>query len=115
MVIGTPDKTLLLLFWNCVKANGRTPQVKFTELAERIRAWQAAGIRVYPTDSTEELRRAVGLDARLLAELGFLRVDDESDTAELTGPGEMIASTLELPAWARHRLADAEREREALA
>lgn len=102
MVVGTPDKTLLLLLWGIVARNGRPSEVTFQELGQRIKNWHDAGVRVYPSDSADDLAEAIAVDADALATLGLIVIQGQS--VALTAAGELLASTLELPDWAQNRL-----------
>ena len=107
MLVSTPDKTLLLMLWQIVEANGRPTTVSFQDLGARVKEWQDAGVRLYPSDAVDDLAEAVAADAGVLATLGFVTIDESA--TELTAAGELIASTLELPDWAKQNLTAANR------
>ena len=98
MVVTTPDKVLLKILWDVIKANGRPPETPFGQLAYRLKEMRNAGVAVYQANDLPDLEAALKTDARLLEELGFLRIKGDSDV-ELTRAGELLASTLEFPEW----------------
>jgi hypothetical protein len=100
MLITTPDQVLLKILWDLRIANGRSPQIALTELATRVNELQQAGVSVYGTKQLDELQDWLVEDVANLESLGLLRRRDRY-AAELTGAGEVLASTLEYPEWVR--------------
>ena len=103
MIVTTPDKLLLRIIWDAIRANGLAQQVRLIELARRIEEIQRAGMNVYAADDAKEIEEALAGDARMLESLGLLRLSGEG-SAELTRAGEMLASKMEYPHWAQSSL-----------
>jgi hypothetical protein len=102
MLAANSEKTVLKMMWELVAANGRSPHIAISELVPQIEAFQQAGVSIYATRESAGIEDAVRDDIRMLERLGFIRFS--GDAAELTGAGQLFASTLEYPRWAERRL-----------
>ena len=103
MIVTTPEKVVLKALWDLKLANGRSPQVRLQELALIVQRLHLAGVAVYSSDEIQDLEHALSSDVDVLESLGFLRRCGEA-TTELSGAGEVLASTLEYPEWVSRRL-----------
>jgi len=104
MNVASPEKALLKLLWEVESANGRPPGVPLSEIAQRVRTLQRAGVWIYASDTLEDLTAALKSDAALLERLGYVKLSD--DRAELTGAGEFFGGVLRFPQWAEMALSD---------
>lgn len=89
------------MVWDAVSSNGKTT-VRIEELVPTVQEFQRRGVGVYGTRAPSGIAKALRRDVAALDRLGFVTFD--GDLAELTGAGELVASTMELPEWAERRL-----------
>lgn len=102
MIAANSEKVLLKMLWEAIAANGRSPRVGISELVPEVEKFQNAGVQLYATTDRRGIEGAIRSDARSLALLGFVRF--EGDAAELTGAGQLVASKLAYPRWAKRRV-----------
>ena len=96
MIATSPDKVVLRIMWDLVRTNNRSPVVQYREIAERVQQMQEQGFSIYPTRAPEAIVASMRNDARLLARMGLVQAAGE-DAAELTGAGELVGASVQLP------------------